>query len=202
MKRKSVLSLYMSKQWKKWRRKEGKGAGVGRPKILSRPLPNKDMDSTLPFEDDFSTEECETDTGQFSFQVNVQGSKENKNMAVAGGSSPSSSPSSSSSSLSPSPSSSTSSDQSSSDSDSDGDNIWNRPYVRHCYAEIRNQHIVWNLVENLYAAGCLQDFMLLVTQLASGKLSPLNIAFILCLERARWQSTTQMRFQDVTKNSG
>ena len=40
------------------------------------------MDSTLPFEDDFSTEECETDTGQFSFQVNKQGSKENKNMAV------------------------------------------------------------------------------------------------------------------------
>ena len=36
------------------------------------------MDSTLPFEDDFLTEECETDTGQFSFQVNVQGSKEIK----------------------------------------------------------------------------------------------------------------------------
>ena len=68
----------MSKQRRKRRRKEGKGAGVGRPKILSCPLPNKDMDSTLPFEDDFSTEECETDTGQFSFQVNVQGSKENK----------------------------------------------------------------------------------------------------------------------------
>ena len=67
------------------------------------------MDSTLPFEDDFATEECETDTGQFSFQVNVQGSKENKNMAVVGGSSPSSSPSSSSSS-SASPSSSTASD--------------------------------------------------------------------------------------------
>ena len=98
MKRKSVLSLHMSKQRRKRRRKEGKGAGVGRPKILSRPLTNKDMDSTLPFKDDFSTEECETDTGQFSFQVNVQGSKENKNMAVAGGSSPSSSPSSSSSS--------------------------------------------------------------------------------------------------------
>ena len=155
------------------------------------------MDSTLPFKDDFATEECETDTGQF----NVQGSKENKDMVVAGESSPSSSPSSSSSS-SPSPSSSTASDQSSSDSDSDGDNIWNRPYVHHCYAEIRNQHMVRNLVENLYAAGCLQDFMLLVTQLASGKLSPLNIAFLLCLERARWQSlksTTQMRFRDVTK---
>ena len=80
--------------------------------------------------------------------------------------------------------------------------VWNRPYVCHCYAEIRNQHMVQNLVENLYAAGCFQDFMLLVTQLASGKLSPLNIAFLLCLECARWQSlksTTQMTFRDVTK---
>ena len=42
-------------------------------KLLSHPLPNKDMDSTLPFKDDFSIEECETDTGQFSFQVNMQG---------------------------------------------------------------------------------------------------------------------------------
>ena len=44
--------------------------------------------------------------------------------------------------------------------------------------------------------------MLLVTQLASGKLSPLNIAFLLCLEHAKWQSlksTTQMRFREVTK---
>ena len=74
--------------------------------------------------------------------------------------------------------------------------------MRHCYAEIRNQQILRNLLENLYVAGCLPDFMLLVTQLASGKLSPLNIAFLLCLERAKWQSlksTTQMRFRDVTK---
>ena len=47
-----------------------------------------------------------------------------------------------------------------------------------------------------------QILMLLVTQLASGKLSPLNIAFLLCLEHAKWQSlksTTQMRFREVTK---
>ena len=42
------------------------------------------MDSTLPFEDDYSTEVCETDTGQFSFQGNVSCFKENKNMAVPG----------------------------------------------------------------------------------------------------------------------
>ena len=188
----------MSKRRRKRRRKEGEGRYVGRPKILSNPLPNKDLDSTVPFIDDFSTEECETDIGEFIFNFNVEGSKEKENMAGAGGSSPSS-PSSSSS---PSPSSDQSSSSSASDSESDGDDIWNRPYVRHCYAEIRNQQLVRNLLENLYVAGCLPDFMLLVTQLASGKLSPLNIAFLLCLERAKWQSlksTTQMRFREVTK---
>ena len=201
MKRKSALSLYMSKQQRKRRRGEGQGCHVGRRKILSNPLPNKDMDSTLPFEDDYSTEECETDIGEFSFKFNVQGSNQNGNMAGTGGSSPSS-PSSSSSSTSPSPSSDESSSSSPDSSDSDGDNIWNRPYLRHCYAEIRNQQFVRNLLENLYVAGCLPDFMLLVTQLASGKLSPLNIAFLLCLEHAKWQSlksTTQMRFHEVTK---
>ena len=108
-------------------------------------------------------------------------------------------PSSPSSSSSPSPSSDQSSSSSVSDSESDGDDIWNRPYVHHCYAEIRNQQLVRNLLENLYVAGCLPDFMLLVTQLASGKLSPLNIAFLLCLEHAKWQSLTQMRFREVTK---
>ena len=44
--------------------------------------------------------------------------------------------------------------------------------------------------------------MLLVTQIANGQLSPLNIAFLLCLERAKWQSLksmTQMKYRDVTK---
>ena len=198
MKRKSILSLYMSKRRRKRRRKEGEGCYVGRPRILSNSLPNKDLDSTVPFIDDFSTEECETDIGEFSFNFIVEGSKQKENMAGTGGSSLSL-PSSSSS---PSPSSDQSSSSSASDSESDGDDIWNRPYVHHCYAEIRNQQLVGNLLENLYVAGCLPDFMLLVTQLASGKLSPLNIAFLLYLELAKWQSlksTTQMRFREVTK---
>ena len=78
MKRKSVLSLYMSKRRRKRRRKEGEGRYVGRPKILSNPLPNKDLDSTVPFIDDFSMEECETDIGEFSFNFNVKGSKQKK----------------------------------------------------------------------------------------------------------------------------
>ena len=85
MKRKSVLSLYMSKRRRKRRRKEGEGRYVGRPRILSNPLPNKDLDSTVPFIDDFSTEECETDIGEFSFNFNVKGSKQKENMAGTGG---------------------------------------------------------------------------------------------------------------------
>ena len=81
MKSKSILSLYMSKRQRKRRRKEGEGRYVGRPKILSNPLPNKDLDSTVPFIDDFSTEECETDIGEFIFNFNVEGSKEKENMA-------------------------------------------------------------------------------------------------------------------------
>ena len=48
----------------------------------------------------------------------------------------------------------------------------------------------------------IQDFMTLVTSISDGSLSPTNISFLLCLERAKWQSqktTTQMRFRDVTK---
>ena len=74
--------------------------------------------------------------------------------------------------------------------------------MRHCYEELRNGDMLRNLVENLYVTGCLPDFMTLVNQLASGDLSPSNIAFLLCLEHAKWQllkTTTQMRFRDVTK---
>ena len=44
--------------------------------------------------------------------------------------------------------------------------------------------------------------MLLVKQIANGDLSPLNIAFLLCLEHAKWQSlksTTLMKYRDITK---
>ena len=111
------------------------------------------------------------------------------------GQSPSSSPSSSSSSPTPPLSSS-------SDSDSDDDDIWGRPYVRHCCCELRNVVFVQRLVQKLYTSCCLQDFMLLVTQIANGQLSPLNITFLLCLKHAKWQlleSTTQMKYRDVTK---
>ena len=104
-----------------------------------------------------------------------------------------SSPSSTSS--SPAPPSSSSSDSSDSD-----DDIMGRPYIRHCCRELRNVEFVRNLVWKLYTSCCLQDFILLVKQIANGNLSPLNIALLLCLEHVRsLKSTTQMKYRDVTK---
>ena len=70
----------------------------------------------------------------------------------------------------------------------DDDNIWNRPFVNNCFAQLTDQELMQNLVEKLYPANCLPDFMLLITELADGSLSPSNIALLLCLERARWNS--------------
>ena len=173
---------------------------VGRPRKLDSPLPTKDMDTTQSYEEDLSTEECKTDTGEFSFHFQSQNCSDGeKNLARANLPSPSSSPSSSFPSSSDVPSSSSSLET---ESDSDDDDVWRSQFVHHCYQELRNGDTLRNLVENLYVTGCLPDFMTLINQLASGDLSPSNIAFLLCLERARWQSlktTTQMRFRDVTK---
>ena len=219
MKRKVPLSMYISKRQKKKRKVTDPDMikKIGRPRKLVPPLPNKDLDDTLSYIEDFSTEDCDTDIGEFAFNIHQPPPHcAEKNLAASN--SPPSSPSMGSSSSepsdpsSPSPSSPPSSPStgpnssepppsSSSDSDDEYD-IWNSLFVRHCYAELRNCEMIRNLIENLYVAGCLPDFILLVTQLASGKLSPLNIAFLLCLERAKWQSlksTTQMRFRNVTK---
>ena len=121
------------------------------------------------------------------FKHIVHGSDTPQSLGTGPGSSPSPSPS-------PSPSSSSSSD--------DDEDIWNRPYVTNCYDELRSPQFVRNLIENLYPAMCLPDFMLFVKQLASGDFSPTNIAFLLCSERSKWgslKSTTQMHFRQVTK---
>ena len=199
MKWKTLLSLYISKKRKKRKTTgyTGMFKRVGRPWNLDSSLPTKDMDSMQSYEEDLSTEECETDTGEFSFHLQAHNSSGEKNLARATPpSSPSSSPPSSSSDV-------LSSSSSETESDSDDDNnVWKSRFVHHCYEELRNGDMLRNLVENLYVAGCLPDFMTLVNQLASGDLSPSNIAFLLCLEHAKWQSlktTTQMGFRDVMK---
>ena len=113
MKRKTSLSVYMSKKRKK--RKITSYTEmfkrVGRPRKLDSPLSTKDMDTTQSYEEDLSTEECETDTGEFSFHFQSQNCSDGeKNLAGANSPSPSSSPSSSSPSSSDVPSSSSSSE--------------------------------------------------------------------------------------------
>ena len=49
-----------------------------------------------------------------------------------------------------------SSESSNSDDDDDDDNIWNRPFVKNCFAQLTNQELIRNLVERLYPANCLQ----------------------------------------------
>ena len=71
-----------------------------------------------------------------------------------------------------------------------------------CVTELKDDALLMSLVNVLYANNCLHDFMLLAKQIATKTLPVMNIAFLLCLERARWQSLTStagMRFQDVTE---
>ena len=98
-------------------------------------------------------------------------------------------------------------------SDSDGTNadndhvpnnadIWRSEYARRCFETLKSVEFLTALISVLHQSGCLCDLMLLVTQLAEDTFSPMNIAFLLCLECAKWQSlitTTQMRFRAVTK---
>ena len=75
-------------------------------------------------------------------------------------------------------------------------------YKDRCLHELKDDVLLMALVNVLYASNCLHDFMLLVKQLADKTLPGMNIAFLLCLERSRWQSLTStagMRFRDVTK---
>ena len=59
-----------------------------------------------------------------------------------------------------------------------------------------------SMINILFANSCLQDFMFLVRLIADGSLPVTNIAFLLCLERAKWQrlcSAAAMRFSRITK---
>ena len=85
-------------------------------------------------------------------------------------------------------------------SSEDPDNA--QSYKDRCLHELKDDVLLTALVNVLYASNCLQDFMLLVKQLADKTLPVKNIAFLLCLDRAEWQSLTNtagMRFREVTK---
>ena len=204
-KKKTGLSLYTSKN--RWKIKKKNGKRIGRPHTLKFPRLTKDHDITFGYEEEEEEEMLETDDewdmlfGEKTFQFRVVSGASCQGVENMAGP-PSSQPLPPSTSSSPSLSPSSSPSLSSNDSESDDDNFWNRPYIRYCCRQLKNDDFVRNLVQKLYRTQCLQDFILLVTQLADGSLSPLNIAFLLCLECTKWQSlksTTQMRFCNVTK---
>ena len=171
----------------------------GQPQKRKPASSKRDIDTTQSYSDE-DTESVD-ETKKHSFQLKVTESTDDTKThsfqfkvgpdacseplgAVGPGSSPSPSPSSSSM------------------SSEEEEDIWTRHNVQNCYEELRSPQFVRNLIEVLYPAKCLPDFMLLVKQLAAGDFSPTNIAFLLCLERSRWESlvtTTQMCFRAVTK---
>ena len=68
-------------------------------------------------------------------------------------------------------------------------------FKKNCKTELLDYTMMTNLVDKLHAYDCLQDFVNLVKLLASGIMSPLIIAFLLCLDVARplsCRTTTQM----------
>ena len=75
-------------------------------------------------------------------------------------------------------------------------------FKKKCLKELSNHVLLKNLIDVLYSKNCLHDFMLLIRQIADKSLPVTNIAFLLCLERAKWQglaSTAAMRFRTITK---
>ena len=69
-------------------------------------------------------------------------------------------------------------------SSEDPDNA--QSYKDRCLHELKDDVLLTALVNILYASNCLQDFILLVKQLADKTLPVMNIAFLLSLERAKW----------------
>ena len=153
----------------------------GHPKIRAMPLKTKDIDSTLSYESASECQETKDDELSSSFQCNVHEESDKKLLEDPNSDSELSN---------------------NSENSQNNDNIWDSAYARSCYERLRGAEFLTALISVLHQSGCLRDFMLLVTQLAEGTFSPMNIAFLLCLERAKWQSlftTTQMRFRAVTK---
>ena len=82
---------------------------------------------------------------------------------------------------------------------SSNNGIVNKPltFKDTCKEDLLNEGLMTKLVDKLHANNRLQDFVNLVKLLANGIMSPMIIAFLLCLDVAHLLScttTTQMRF--------
>ena len=154
----------------------------GHPKKYAMPLKTKDIDTTLSYESSSDCDETKEGETSNSLKFDVHGTSNQDLLADP----------------------SSDSDGTNADNDDVPNNadIWRSEYARRCFETLKSVEFLTALISVLHQSGCLRDFMLLVTQLAEGTFSPMNIAFLLCLEHAKWQSlitTTQMRFRAVTK---
>ena len=194
------LSLYKSRRYLQRKQRNSRS---GRPsKFRKFPSKNKDIDSTLSYSDNVDNESGHA----FNFYCGADPPCDSllaAHITSENSSSPSSSssPSYSNTLLSQSSESGSSSEEEMGNSNNE-DNVWNSIYVRNCLAMLKRDSLLKPLIEVLYENSCLKDFMNLVQSLSDGTLSPTNISFLLCLERAKWETlktTTQMWFWDVTK---
>ena len=192
------LSLYKSKQY--FKRKHRKITS-GRPSKISKiSNRNKDIDTTWSYSDN-----CENDMSQGTrtHAINFYcGADPPCDSLLAGHRTSANSSSSYSNNSSPKNSDDGSSSEGDSEHSENEENVWNSTYAQNCLAMLKRDSLLKPLIEVLYANSCLKDYMTLIQSLADGNLSPTNISFLLCLERAKWQSlktTTQMQFRDVTK---
>ena len=154
----------------------------GCPKKYAMPLKTKDINTTLSYESSSDCDESKEGETSNSFQCDVHETPNQDLLADP----------------------TSDSDGTNGDNDDVPNNadIWRSEYARRCFETLKSVEFLTALISVLHQSGCLSDFMLLFTQLAEGTFSPMNIAFLLCLEHAKWQSlitTTQMRFRAVTK---
>ena len=79
---------------------------------------------------------------------------------------------------------------------------FNKNFKEECIRELKDDVMLQKLVDNLDVEGNLNDFMMLIKQLASGELPANNIVLLLLLDRVRFQATDNtvgMRYRSVTK---
>ena len=66
--------------------------------------------------------------------------------------------------------------------------ITTRTFKDNCIQTLCNIMLITTLVARLSNAGCLENFVKLVKQVSDGTVSAMNIAFLLCLDVARFHS--------------
>ena len=77
-----------------------------------------------------------------------------------------------------------------------------KTFQEKCIDTLLNVMLITKLVSILSNAGCLENFVQLVTHISEGTTSCMNIAFLLCLDVAKLHScitTTAMQFRRETK---